>query len=722
MNLSLFDIVGDAPLLNPEIVQQVAAINSAVEAQASARVVKLDALRVAAIEFATLIDQGVKLTWDRAAEVMKPLCGGTDAEGAWTPQDLYNAAESGLVRTIVSRPLPLDANATIARLDALDALLPPRRRRSEEGIRLQQFSTPSPYAWLASVAARITANDTVLEPSAGTGLLAVFAKLAAATLVVNEIDNDRLGLLDHLEAASATDHDARYLSALYRGEKPSVCVMNPPFSIDQNLGADRRVRALALSHVDQAVRTVRRGGRVVAIVGHNQSPAIHLDLWDDILARATVRAAIAIDGAAYRHMGTTFSTAIVVLDAIVDIQKPLLYTSPVSIAEAYALLAQVAPRIGALEGAGKHAGGQVVNLEAIRTRTEAVADFTFVEKPEPIAYIVRDDVDAMREDGRYAHYAPQTIQILNAKDHPTPLVESAALACVRPPVPTYVPLLPPSLLATDALSEAQVEAVVYAGNAHEKMLEIVEEDEEHRRASSYVRRGWMSGYGTGVGKGRAQPLDAQILTPDGWTEMGLIRPGDTVISGAGKPTKVLQIFPQGRVPIFRVTFSDGSSTRCTADHLWSTQTKKQRFYERHELGIDYPKPKTLTTRAIGESVHLGHGIPLVPDVDFKPQPVPLDPYPFGALIADACIRSHAVEFTNADEEIIYLRLKYTPSRRSTEEDSRVPLLDREDEQPARAPAEQCGNQGAVRVGAFRATRLGEVRSERLQVQLARRAS
>jgi len=509
LNLSLFDIVGDAPLLNPEIVQQVAAINSAVEAQASKRVVKLDALRAAAIEFATRLGQGVKLTWDRAAEVMMPLCGGTDAEGAWTPQDLYNAAESGLVRTIVSRPLPLDGNATIARLDALDALLPPRRRRSEEGIRLQQFSTPSPYAWLASVAAGITANDTVLEPSAGTGLLAVFAKLAGATLVVNEIDKDRLGLLDHLEAASATDHDARYLSALYRGEKPSVCVMNPPFSIDQNLGADRRVRALALSHIDQAVRTVRRGGRIVAIVGHNQSPAIHLDLWDDILARATVRAAIAIDGAAYRHMGTTFGTAIVVLDATVDIQKPLLYTSPVSIAEAYALLAQVAPRIGVLEGASKHAGGQVVNLEAIRTRTETVADFTFVEKPEPIAYIVRDDVDAMREDGRYAHYAPQTIQILNARTHPTPLVESAALACVRPPVPTYVPLLPPSIARDGVLSDAQIEAVIYAGDAHQKTLEIVEEDEEHRRSSSSVTRGWMSGFSTGFGKGRC---NAAIIT------------------------------------------------------------------------------------------------------------------------------------------------------------------------------------------------------------------
>ena len=502
MNLSLFDMAGDTPLLNPEIVEQVAAINSVAEASASARIVKIDALRSAAVEFAALIGAGVKLTWDRAAEVMTRLLNGTDADGAWTPQDLYNAAESGLVRTIVSRPLPTDASSVLAELDGLDSLLPPRRRRSEEGILLQQFSTPSPYAWLASVAAGVTANDIVLEPSAGTGLLAVFAKLAGAKLVVNELDTSRLGLLDHLDAVSATDHDARYLSALYRGEKPTVVVMNPPFSIDHNLGGDRRVRALALSHVDQAMRTVRRGGRVVAIVGHNQSPAEHSDLWDDILTRATIRAAVAIDGSSYKHMGTTFGTAIVVLDATLDVQKPVLYKSPVSLAEAYGILAEITPRTNLLEGASRHAGGQVVSLEAVRTRVETIAPFAFKEKPEPVKYAIRGDVDAMQEDGRYAHYAPQTILIEGATAHPTPLVESAALACVRPPVPTYVPLLPPILTTKGELSEAQLEAVIYAGDAHQKTLEIAEENEEHQRISSIVTRGWMSGFGTGFGKGR----------------------------------------------------------------------------------------------------------------------------------------------------------------------------------------------------------------------------
>jgi len=44
--------------------------------------------------------------------------------------------------------------------------------------RFQQFSTPLPMGLAALVAAQITAHDLVLEPSAGTGLLANLADKA----------------------------------------------------------------------------------------------------------------------------------------------------------------------------------------------------------------------------------------------------------------------------------------------------------------------------------------------------------------------------------------------------------------------------------------------------------------------------------------------------------------------------------------------------------------
>ncbi|MDU7589605.1 MAG: hypothetical protein E7K47_19870, partial [Acidovorax sp.] len=54
-----------------------------------------------------------------------------------------------------------------------------------------------------------------------------------------------------------------------------------------------------------------------------------------------------------------------------------------------------------------------------------------------------------------------------------------------------------------------------------------------------------------VGAGKAQPLDAKVLTPSGWKLMGDIAVGDYVISVDGKPTLVEAVFPQGEKEIFR---------------------------------------------------------------------------------------------------------------------------------------------------------------------------
>lgn len=67
-------------------------------------------------------------------------------------------------------------SAVLALLEKTAALLPTHTRRSEEGVQLQPFSTPLELAYLASEAAMLRADDVVLEPSAGTGQLAIFAE------------------------------------------------------------------------------------------------------------------------------------------------------------------------------------------------------------------------------------------------------------------------------------------------------------------------------------------------------------------------------------------------------------------------------------------------------------------------------------------------------------------------------------------------------------------
>ena len=45
---------------------------------------------------------------------------------------------------------------------------------------------------------------------------------------------------------------------------------------------------------------------------------------------------------------------------------------------------------------------------------------------------------------------------------------------------------------------------------------------------------------------RAQPLDSQVLTPDGFRRFGSLKVGDLVTGSDGLPTPVIGIYPQGR--------------------------------------------------------------------------------------------------------------------------------------------------------------------------------
>ncbi|HEY2441975.1 MAG TPA: PhoH family protein, partial [Streptosporangiaceae bacterium] len=77
-------------------------------------------------------------------------------------------------------------------------------------------------------------------------------------------------------------------------------------------------------------------------------------------------------------------------------------------------------------------------------------------------------------------------------------------------------------------------------------------------------------------RGRAQPVDTRVLTPDGFAPIGSLAVGDLVVGSDGEPTPVIGVYPQGVKDIYRVTAQDGASTLCTGDHLWAVATRDDR--------------------------------------------------------------------------------------------------------------------------------------------------
>jgi phosphate starvation-inducible protein PhoH and related proteins len=149
-------------------------------------------------------------------------------------------------------------------------------------------------------------------------------------------------------------------------------------------------------------------------------------------------------------------------------------------------------------------------------------------------------------------------------------------------------------------------------------------------------------------RGRAQPLSANVLTPDGWRRIGDLDVGDLVVGSDGLPTPVLGVYPQGRKAVYRVTTQDGASTLACGEHLWTVHTPDDRSHGR--------PARVLQTQDMIGQLRRGHvhryELPLVDPVEFGPRDVPVDPYALGLLLGDGCLTTSTTpSFSTADPEL-----------------------------------------------------------------------
>ncbi len=149
-------------------------------------------------------------------------------------------------------------------------------------------------------------------------------------------------------------------------------------------------------------------------------------------------------------------------------------------------------------------------------------------------------------------------------------------------------------------------------------------------------------------RGRAQPLSSRVLTPGGWVPMGDLCVGDTVTGSDGQPTEVLGVFPQGEREVYEVTTTDGATTRCCGEHLWSVYTRSDRRRGK--------RARVLRTDEMQGNLRCHHchryELPLLSaPVAFPPQPVVVDPYALGLLLGDGSFRGGSPTFATADPEL-----------------------------------------------------------------------
>ncbi|WP_082670225.1 bifunctional class I SAM-dependent methyltransferase/DEAD/DEAH box helicase [Sphingomonas sanguinis] len=458
---------------------------------------------------------------------LEAVFGASDASGTWDWKTAYEACEVATVLFLrkYGKALFRKSASPAARLSVLTkiaGLMPTHTRRSEESQALQQFSTPLPLGLAALTAAAIGPDDRVLEPSAGTGLLAILAQIAGGSLILNELADTRADLLASLfPSIAVTRFDAAQIDDhLEASSVPSVVLMNPPFSAMAHVAG--RVQDAGFRHIASALNRLAPGGRLIAITGANVGPDLPdwRDAFTALQARGRVVFSAAIAGAVYYKHGTSFPTRLAVIDKQPADDPTVFPTSPGLAPDAATLLgwieAQVPPRppvtlpaqVRAAATAPKSVRGYLARSVVSRPAA-AAADPEGVE----LAY---ETVDwSAPENGQlteaiYEEYGLQSIRIPGSQAHPTKLVQSAAMASVAPPKPSYRPTLPDNIRAL--LSDAQLETVIYAGEAHGDYLagswtvdptfDLVQAAPADAPNAVRFRRGFMLGDGTGAGKGR----------------------------------------------------------------------------------------------------------------------------------------------------------------------------------------------------------------------------
>lgn len=150
-------------------------------------------------------------------------------------------------------------------------------------------------------------------------------------------------------------------------------------------------------------------------------------------------------------------------------------------------------------------------------------------------------------------------------------------------------------------------------------------------------------------KGYEQPYSENVLTPDGFKQMGELHVGDKVMNPNGSPCTILEIVEQGLQDVYEVELQDGRKIRCGKNHLWATinATRGKIHIMRT---VDYMNRKLVQGSKNKE--YYPYKVPEINPLHFNFTSIDIDPYVLGVLLGDGHICGSQIIFSSDDAFIV----------------------------------------------------------------------
>lgn len=196
---------------------------------------------------------------------------------------------------------------------------PSLNQRDSERVMKQQYSTPAPYAFLADMYVKGNGKviDSVLEPSAGNGMLTI--GLPKDKVHVNDIDDARLLNLNRQGFGKVTSQDG---TQPFNIKPVDIVITNPPFGSATPKDYDGyNISSLEGQMAINALDSMKGDGRAAIIIGGNTEYAKNGSLRPKdkaflgyLYSHYNVEDVINVDGSLYAKQGTSYPTRIILIN------------------------------------------------------------------------------------------------------------------------------------------------------------------------------------------------------------------------------------------------------------------------------------------------------------------------------------------------------------------------------------------------------------------------